>query len=247
MAQESKGPRNLQIAPDQQSEFRAVIVDRDAMSGSLLADVLVRDLKCDAIGARSSDLLRVLGATDTNVIIISADLNSKPGSGFDLAHAVSSKYPRIPIVILFDHPTQAATINAFRSGARGVFCRENSKAEFISCVEQVRRGSIWAGAEETGYLLEALRNIPALGAITEGNGATLTARELQVVCSAAKGKSNKAIASELGLSEHTVKNYLFRAFEKLGVSSRVELLFYLTMRGHTLGPSWSEQKRAEVD
>jgi len=37
------------------------------------------------------------------------------------------------------------------------------------------------------------------------------------------------------LSEHTVKNYLFRAFEKLGVSSRVELLFYLTIRGHTFG------------
>jgi len=41
------------------------------------------------------------------------------------------------------------------------------------------------------------------------------------------------IASEMGLSEHTVKNYLFRAFDKLGVSSRVELLFYLTTRGHS--------------
>jgi DNA-binding NarL/FixJ family response regulator len=38
-------------------------------------------------------------------------------------------------------------------------------------------------------------------------------------------------ASELGLSEHTAKNYLFRAFEKLGVQNRVELLFYLTSRG----------------
>jgi DNA-binding NarL/FixJ family response regulator len=43
------------------------------------------------------------------------------------------------------------------------------------------------------------------------------------------------IATDLGLSEHTVKNYLFRAFEKLGVSNRIELLFYLTLRGHTLG------------
>jgi DNA-binding NarL/FixJ family response regulator len=51
---------------------------------------------------------------------------------------------------------------------------------------------------------------------------------------AAKGKTNRAIASDLQLSEHTVKNYLFRAFEKLGVSNRVELLFYLTMRGHVL-------------
>jgi DNA-binding NarL/FixJ family response regulator len=57
---------------------------------------------------------------------------------------------------------------------------------------------------------------------------------------AAKGKTNKAIASELGLSEHTVKNYLFRAFDKLGVSSRVELLFYLTLRGHTFSGTKSE-------
>ena len=51
----------------------------------------------------------------------------------------------------------------------------------------------------------------------------------QVVHCAARGKTNKAIASELCLSEHTVKNYLFKAFEKLGVSSRVELLFYLCL------------------
>jgi predicted transcriptional regulator len=54
---------------------------------------------------------------------------------------------------------------------------------------------------------------------------------------AARGKTNKVIASELGLSEHTVKNYLFRAFDKLGVSNRVELLFYLTSRGQTAEPT----------
>jgi two-component system nitrate/nitrite response regulator NarL len=58
-----------------------------------------------------------------------------------------------------------------------------------------------------------------------------------VVQCAATGKTNKVIAAELGLSEHTVKNYLFRSFEKIGVSNRVELLFYLTLRGHSLGPA----------
>jgi two-component system, NarL family, nitrate/nitrite response regulator NarL len=53
---------------------------------------------------------------------------------------------------------------------------------------------------------------------------------MQVVRAAASGKTNKAIARDLRLSEHTVKNYLFRAFEKLGVSNRVELLFYLSTR-----------------
>jgi DNA-binding NarL/FixJ family response regulator len=49
-----------------------------------------------------------------------------------------------------------------------------------------------------------------------------------VAQSAAAGKTNKQIAGELGLSEHTVKNYLFRVFEKLGISTRVELLLRLS-------------------
>ena len=114
-----------------------------------------------------------------------------------------------------------------------MFSRQRPMAEFLHCVEHVRKGFIWAGRQETNALLEAFRSIPAPDVLTAKNSPSLTARELQVVKCAARGKTNKAIAAELGLSEHTVKNYLFRAFEKLGVSSRVELLFYLTVGGHT--------------
>ena len=55
----------------------------------------------------------------------------------------------------------------------------------------------------------------------------LTHRELQVAECAAQGQSNKQIADQLRLSEHTIKNYLFRIFDKLGVSNRFELLFLL--------------------
>jgi DNA-binding CsgD family transcriptional regulator len=53
----------------------------------------------------------------------------------------------------------------------------------------------------------------------------LSKRELEVVRCLAEGLSNREIAEHLGLSQHTIKNYLFRVFDKLGVSSRVELLF----------------------
>ncbi len=94
-------------------------------------------------------------------------------------------------------------------------------------IEHVNRGEIWAGRDQAQYLLEALRNTPSCDGIEDGKLRLLSKRELEVAEHAAQGQSNKQIADELRLSEHTVKNYLFRIFEKLGVSSRFELLFLL--------------------
>ena len=62
----------------------------------------------------------------------------------------------------------------------------------------------------------------------------LSKREMEVVNAVAEGLTNREIAKRLGLSEHTIKNYLFRVYDKLGVSSRVELLFMTLSRN---GPS----------
>jgi DNA-binding NarL/FixJ family response regulator len=232
----------FQIVRKNDAIFRATIVGKYTMSSSLIADALMRDLKCESVETRPSDLLQTLATTNIDLVIITADITSRQGSGFELAKAVSMEYPNLPTVILIDEPTRETTIKALRAGARGVFNRQMSLSQFIDCVEHVRNGFIWAGPEETTFLLEAIRNVPGAGEVSDSNLQTLTARELQVVRSAASGKTNRAIASELNLSEHTIKNYLFRSFEKLGVSSRVELLFYLTMRGHTFNSTNAAQE-----
>ena len=238
---------DLKTGPHLEPTFSAVVVGRDSIGGDLLANALVSALRCDAIAVRASNFLQVLGTRSFTLAIISADVDAHVGAGFDLANAASSAYPRILIVILLDQPTHNAVINAFRSGARGVFGRQESMSEFIDCVEHVRKGFIWTGREGTNFVLEALKNISAPIALTVGSSSTLTKRELQVVQCAAVGKTNKTIASELGLSEHTVKNYLFRVFEKLGVSSRVELLFYFTTHGHSFESPRAEQDEANAE
>jgi two-component system nitrate/nitrite response regulator NarL len=236
----SKEEKIVKIVQDLGPAFRILIVDRDSMSGDLLANALVRESRCEAAAIQSTDLLRTLSTGEVDLLVIGAEVNSKSGNGFDLAHTVSRAYPSVSIVIILNHTTQESVINAFRSGARGVFSRQQSMTEFLDCVEHMQQGFIWAGRQETNSLLEAFKSFPAPNVVTAHDSPALTARELQVVQWAAKGKTNKAIATELGLSEHTVKNYLFRAFEKLGVSSRVELLFYLTLRGHTFSPTKSD-------
>jgi DNA-binding NarL/FixJ family response regulator len=214
---------------------RVLVLDRDLMSSDILASAFERDRSFEAQAVQPRDLLRVLSIKPVDLVVIASGFDSNAGNGFDLARSIIRDYPKISIIVLLNSSHPEFVIRAFQSGARGVFSREQPMAEFLDCVATVAKGSIWAGRQQTDVLLEAIRGIPALNLAGVDDSPMLTERELNVVQCAAQGKTNKAIACELGLSEHTVKNYLFRAFEKLRVSSRVELFFYLTQRGYRFG------------
>ncbi len=210
------------------------------MASQLLADALVRNRSYQASAVLPSELLNSMASREPSLVVIGADVNPRSASGFELAAAIARVYRRTAIVILLDQPTRVSVISAFRSGARGVFSRQQPMGEFLDCVEHVNKGHLWAGRTESSVLLDAFRQIPAPVISTLNNTVPLTTRELQVVRRAAQGKTNRAIANELTLSEHTVKNHLFRAFDKLGVSSRIELLFYLTTQGPAFGEAKTE-------
>ena len=130
-------------------------------------------------------------------------------------------------VILFYSPERHLVVDAFRAGAKGVFCL--SKAAFKSlcrCVERVHTGQIWADSSELSEVMEAFSQLAPLRVVNADGMRLLTKREEDVVRLLAEGMQNRDIARELRLSEHTVKNYLFHIFDKLGVSSRVELVLY---------------------
>lgn len=74
--------------------------------------------------------------------------------------------------------------------------------------------------------------------LNSGGDRILTPREEQVVALVAEGLGNRQIALELDLSEHTIKKYLFRIFEKLGISTRVELALYAVNNGDPRQAEW---------
>jgi len=116
-------------------------------------------------------------------------------------------------------------LQAFRAGARGIFSRQGSIESLCKCVRSVHEGQIWANSQQMSLAVEALASSPTVRAVDAKGLDLLSKRELEVVRSLAEGLTNREIAERLGLSQHTIKNYLFRVFDKLGVSSRVELLF----------------------
>lgn len=145
---------------------------------------------------------------------------------FHLAH------PRIAKILLLQELSREPVVDAFRFGARGVFQLTDTSIRMLcKCIQHVHQGQIWITSEQIAYLIEAIAVAPGMRVVNSRGIKLLTPREEQVVALVAEGLSNRHIALELGLSEHTVKKYLFRIFDKLGVSTRVELVLYAMNHG----------------
>lgn len=149
-------------------------------------------------------------------------------------------YPHVPKICLMDLENREVAVQAFRAGARGLFCLADSSFQsFCECLCRVYRGEVFATNEQLGYLLDSVCQVPSMRVVGAGGETLLTSREEQVVALVTDGLSNRDVANELGLSEHTVKKYLFRIFEKLGISSRVELVLYALHHGSPQLEGWA--------
>jgi DNA-binding NarL/FixJ family response regulator len=130
-------------------------------------------------------------------------------------------------------------VSAFRSGARGIFCLFQTQFRLLCrCIQRVAGGQVWANTEQLNFLLELVSDAPSLRVVSSTGRQLLTSREEQVVALVAEGLNNRTIGRELNLSEHTIKKYLFHIFDKLGISSRVELVLYAVNHGDPRQAEW---------
>ena len=207
---------------------RILIADRNRISNQLLAESLGRDPRFEIIAAAApAEILSAVTNLQPDLVLISADFDGAAKKGLQVARNLKKRNPSVGIVVILETSNRESVVAAFRCGAAGVFSRTESLSDLAACLERVSRGEIGANQANSEFLLETLRSTPSCEGIEAGKVDELSPRELQVAECAAQGESNKQIADRLGLSEHTVKNYLFRVFEKLGVSNRFELLFLL--------------------
>jgi len=206
--------------------IRVLVADNTHIHTQLLADALGRDRRLQVVGSasRSRDLFGASSLHRADVVVISSNLDEEPMRGIAVLRELMASHPDMRGVILLDSSKREVILEAFRAGARGVFSRHESLETLCKCVHRVHEGQIWANSEQMSYAVEALASSPTVRAIGASGMNLLSKRELEVVGCLAEGLTNREIAHRLGLSQHTIKNYLFRVFDKLGVSSRMELL-----------------------
>ena len=109
-------------------------------------------------------------------------------------------------ILLVDSYDRELVVSAFRSGARGIFCITDAHFRLLCrCIQRVSDGQTWLNTEQMNFLLEMVSEVPSLRILNSLGKQILTPREEQVVALVAEGLSNRNVARELDLSEHTIK------------------------------------------
>src|SRR6202044_3615852 len=146
------------------------------------------------------------------------NLKDGPLGGFSLLGRLRAAHPGTRILVLLDSIEHNLVLKAFRSGARGIFGRSGSVKMLRKCLIAVHQGQVWADSNQMQVILDALESQAPVRAAHPKRNNQLRKREREVLDCVAAGLTNREIAEQLHLSEHTVKNYLFRLCDKVGRS-----------------------------
>lgn len=221
------------ILPEISEVIRVLTADSTPMASQLLASALERDEQFQVLDPVSdpAGIVAAVLKEKPAVLLASAEMDGDPRRGFQLVREIVAARPETRVVVLLDTSERSPVVEAFRAGARGVFCRNEALNSLAKCIHCVSQGQVWANSTQLRYLLEALGEALPLRTVDTRGAALLSRREQEVVRCVAEGLSNREIAQRLSLTEHTVKNYLFRIFDKLGVSKRVEVVLFAFSRG----------------
>ena len=211
------------------AELKVLLADVSTMDCQLLANAMQRHSRFRVLGCvtSASEASSAIDHTQPDIAVISTRLQDGALAGLLLLRRLRALQMRCHVIMLLDDNNPELIVEAFRNGAHGIFCRTESFGQLRKCMERVHAGQIWATNLQAECVVQALMRAPA-PSITRPEVATvLSNREEQVARLVTSGLSNREISRKLGLSQHTVKNYLFRVFEKLGFSTRIELVLYI--------------------
>lgn len=208
--------------------FEVLVSDADHITVRLLASDLQRQEQFAVFGclANLEQLLNTISNRKPCVLLLGLHTRDSVLETLSLLRQICREFPWLRTIVLSEGIGRDLVLEVFRAGAKGFFDRAVYDPVLLCrCIQCVAAGQIWAKSEELGFVLQAFASTPRIQ-VTKGVQ-SLTPRENEVAHLVSDGMSNNEVAQRLGLSIHTVKNYLFSVFDKIGVSNRAELILCL--------------------
>jgi len=176
--------------------------------------------------------MQVLGESDNgfevidhvkanNYDMVILDITMPGPNILDLVKQIHQISPQMPILVLSIHPEEQYAVRVLRSGASGYLTKESAPEELVNAIRKVAKGGKYVSAALAEKLLFTLGTDQEK--LPHDN---LSDREYQSLCMIAAGKTVKAIAQDLNLSEKTISTYRSRVLQKMGMKNNAEITHY---------------------
>ena len=205
---------------------RLVVVFGDRLT--LMSFCVAEPIRPSLVGAATTEEegVDLVLRTQPDLLICSSDLET--GYGPSLLKRVKAELPTCQLLIVLARETQAAVQEAMQAFADGMIFKSSlgsGRGDLISALQTVAEGGVYYPTEIRRMAASIPEvNLPAL--VEE-----LTARELDVVAGVARGLTNAAIATSLGISVETVKTHVVNAKDKLGARDRTQMAITAMLYG----------------
>ena len=207
-------------------KVRVMLVDDHEVVREGLRTLVTRQASLSFVGeaATVAEAVAVAGRARPDVIIM--DVRLPDGSGVEACRDIRAANPDIKVIMLTSYADDEALFASIVAGASGYLLKQTRGQAVVDAITTVAAGRSLLDPDVTGKVLQRLRENraedPALASLTE--------QERKVLTHLAEGKTNREIGDLLFLSEKTVKNYVSRILDKLGLSRRAEAAAFMAKR-----------------
>ena len=200
--------------------LRLLVVDDHEVVRQGLVALLDRREEFQVVAEAGTAAEAVESARRVQPDIVIMDVRLPDGSGVEACREIRAELPTTRVVILTSYPDEDAVLSAIVAGASGYLLKQIRARDLVSALQAVGRGESLLDPAVTEKVLERVRRI-ATGAYAD-EMAQLTQQEQKILALVAEGKTNKEIATDVFLSDKTVKNYVSSILSKLNLERRAQ-------------------------
>jgi two-component system nitrate/nitrite response regulator NarL len=209
--------------------IRVLIADDHPIFRDGLRRLLEAESRCVVIGEAcdGAEAVKLARQLKPDILLLDLAMPRHPGLEALREMSTSSGPHSVRIILLTAAAEKNQIVEALQLGARGVVMKDSATQLLLKSIDTVMAGEYWVGRESVSNLVQYLRNlVQSSGEEARQKKFGLTPRELEIVSAVVAGYANKEIAEYFKISEDTVKHHLSNIFDKLGVSTRLELALF---------------------
>lgn len=205
--------------------MRILIVDDHPVTLDGLRAALSTDTSVEVVGEASSGAEAIQSVADLTPDVVFMDVRMPEMNGIEATRVIRKEHPDVKVILFTVDESRASISEAIQAGVNGYLLKDVGVDELINAAKLAMEGKAVIHPALTQAFIEEVR------LVNRPQESPLSRREVEILQKVAYGATTKEVASQLGISPHTVKTHLERIFEKLGANDRAQAVAIAIRQG----------------